>query len=167
MNKMLLTLSLLITSAVGLSGCFLVNNDNNTTTPTVTPQLNDGDLDIDVDDTDVAVPSEIPTDVTDENTVQVSPETKISITSLSYKYEPNVIEAKPGEIIQLTVNNAEGVHDFVIDELNVKSTKLDGAGTDQVTFTIPEDIEVGTTYEFYCSVGKHREMGMVGTLKII
>ncbi|MBP9758240.1 hypothetical protein KBD45_00970 [Candidatus Dojkabacteria bacterium] len=167
MNKTLLAVSLLIVSSVVLSGCFVTNNGDNTASPSVTPQPTNGDSIIENDELDIATPSEIPSMPSDEEGVQVNPEVKITVDSTSYKFEPNVIEAKPGEIVQITLNNIEGFHDLVIDELNVKTKQIKDAGTDQVTFTIPEDTEVGTTYEYYCSVGKHREMGMVGVLKIV
>ena len=54
----------------------------------------------------------------------------------------------------------EGNHDFVIDELNVKTKEIGAGKTDTVELT-PN--EVGT-FEFYCSVGNHKQMGMKGTL---
>ena len=54
------------------------------------------------------------------------------------------------------------MHDFVIDELSVR-TKIAQAG-EIVGVEIVAN-EVGE-FEFYCSVGNHRDMGMVGTLII-
>ena len=52
------------------------------------------------------------------------------------------------------------MHDFVIDELNVKSEIIKSGETGEVEFT-PDTIG---EFEFYCSVGQHRANGMVGTL---
>lgn len=52
------------------------------------------------------------------------------------------------------------MHDFVIDELNVKTKIVKDGESETVEFT-PD--QTGT-FEFYCSVGQHRQMGMKGTL---
>jgi nitrite reductase (NO-forming) len=51
-------------------------------------------------------------------------------------------------------------HDFVIDELGVQSDKVNNGETATVQFVADK---VGT-FEYYCSVGNHRAMGMVGKL---
>jgi len=56
----------------------------------------------------------------------------------------------------------EGTHDFVIDEFNV-ATKMTKTGeTDTVEFIADK----AGVFEYYCSVGEHRKMGMVGTLTV-
>jgi plastocyanin len=82
-----------------------------------------------------------------------------------FYYEPALIEAEAGEIVTVKLTNAEGFHDFVIDELDVQSEQINEGDETMVTFTIPEDAS-GETYEFYCSVGNHRAQGMVGTLRV-
>ena len=52
------------------------------------------------------------------------------------------------------------MHDFVIDELNVKSEITKGGNSTVVEFTP----DTAGTFEFYCSVGQHRANGMVGKL---
>jgi plastocyanin len=69
---------------------------------------------------------------------------------------------KKGAKAKIVFKNIEGFHDFVIDELNVRTTQLKAGAEEVVEFT---PTEVGQ-FEFYCSVGKHREMGMKGTLTV-
>jgi len=90
---------------------------------------------------------------------------EISMEMGGFYYAPNVIEAEAGETITVTVENVGGFHDFVIDELDVATEKVNEGETVVATFTIPEDAS-GTKYEFYCSVGNHRAQGMVGTLMV-
>ena len=54
------------------------------------------------------------------------------------------------------------VHDFVIDELGVKSSVAKSGHSTSVEFVADK---VGS-FEFYCSVGQHRTNGMVGTLTV-
>lgn len=85
----------------------------------------------------------------------------------SYSFTPNLIEAEAGETIRIKLTSIDMPHNFVIDELNVQSGMLSAGGdSDIIEITIPEDTPSGTEYEFYCSVGNHKQLGMVGTLRV-
>lgn len=90
---------------------------------------------------------------------------EITIDGSNFKFSQKTITVKAGETISLTFKNLEGFHDFVIDELDVKTKQLKAGESEVVTFSIPPDAS-GLEYEYYCSVGQHRQMGMVGTLVI-
>lgn len=85
---------------------------------------------------------------------------KITITGSNYKFEPNQFTVKKGDVVTVVFQNSGGMHDFVIDEFKVKSKTVSGGGSDTITFTADKT----GTFEFYCSVGNHREMGMKGSL---
>ncbi len=85
---------------------------------------------------------------------------QISIRGGSFYFKPNEIRAKVGTKVSIIFTNDEGTHNFVIDEFNVKSQTIKGGAMTTVEFT-PD--KTGT-FEFYCSVGNHRAMGMKGTL---
>jgi cytochrome c oxidase subunit 2 len=78
----------------------------------------------------------------------------------SFYYKPNEIRVKKGDPVKIVLKSVDMMHDFVIDELNVKTEIIESGDTTEVEFT-PN--EVGD-FEFYCSVGQHRANGMVGTL---
>ncbi len=78
----------------------------------------------------------------------------------SFYYEPNVIRVKKGDMVRVTINSVDMMHDFKIDELNVASEIYEAGESGSVEFTADT---VGE-FEFYCSVGQHRANGMVGTL---
>lgn len=84
----------------------------------------------------------------------------IEVEGGMFYFKPNEIKVKVGEKVSITFKNVEGVHDFVIDELNVRTNKIQAGETETVEFTP----EIPGSYEFYCSVGNHRAMGMKGTL---
>lgn len=88
--------------------------------------------------------------------------TVVNIEGGSFYFKPNVINAKKGEKIKVVFNAADAMHDFVIDELDVKSDIIKSGQTTEVEFTADQ---VGE-FEFYCSVGNHRAQGMVGTLVV-
>jgi cytochrome c oxidase subunit 2 len=78
----------------------------------------------------------------------------------NFYFKPNEIKVKKGEKVTITFNNAAGFHDFVIDEFSVKTKKVPNGGSETVEFTPDKS----GTFEYYCSVGNHREMGMKGNL---
>jgi len=100
----------------------------------------------------------------DDNSDENVPDYSIQLSD--FTFTPNIISASAGETITVKLENNEGTHDFVIDELNVKSNLLSSNESQTITITLPED-SAGETYEFYCSFGNHRQMGMVGTLQVI
>jgi plastocyanin len=88
------------------------------------------------------------------------------ITMSNFTFSPNIIEASPGETLTISLTSLGGTHDFVIDELDVQSLLLGSNESQDLTITIPDNAS-GMTYQFYCSVGNHREMGMVGEIRVI
>jgi len=86
----------------------------------------------------------------------------IQIEGGTYYFAPDTITVKKGEPVTITFTSAGGMHDFVIDEFNVRTKRVSEGESDTVMFT-PDK---AGTYEFYCSVGNHRQMGMKGTLVV-
>lgn len=82
----------------------------------------------------------------------------------NFSFSKQSITASPGDTVTINLTNTGGTHDFKIDELNVQSKTISSGGTDTVTFTIPPD--ASGSFEYYCSIGNHRALGMVGTLII-
>lgn len=86
----------------------------------------------------------------------------LNVEGGSFYFKPNVIRAKVDQEINIKFTSVGGMpHDFVIDEFKVNTKEITEDSLD-VAFT-PD--KVGT-FEFYCSVGSHRKMGMKGTLII-
>jgi plastocyanin/polyisoprenoid-binding protein YceI len=87
---------------------------------------------------------------------------EITVSGSNFTFAPSAFTVKKGQKVRLTFKNTGGNHDFVIDELGV-STKLLKDGEEQVVEFTPD--KTGS-FEFYCSVGKHREMGMKGMITV-
>jgi len=83
-----------------------------------------------------------------------------TVRSWELYFEPNEIKVKAGEKVSITFKNIEGVHDFVIDEFDIKTNRINVGENETIEF-VPQN---PGTYEFYCSVGNHRAMGMKGNL---
>lgn len=100
---------------------------------------------------------------TDTSIESGSMEEKVVVVEASnFKFNIDTIIVKKGEKTKLVFKNLEGMHDFRVDELGIKTKILEDAGEETIEFTANE---VGT-FEFYCSVGEHRSMGMIGTLVV-
>jgi plastocyanin len=100
----------------------------------------------------------------DTNQVQDKAVTK-AIEMSNFKFSQDTILVKPGQTVTIELENVDGFHDFIIDELNVASEQISMGQSTQVTFKIPENAS-GNSYSFYCSVGTHRQLGMEGTLVV-
>jgi plastocyanin len=69
---------------------------------------------------------------------------------------------KKGDKVKITFQNSVGNHDFVLDAFNIKTAVLGSGKSETVEFTADKTGQ----FEYYCSVGNHRQMGMTGTLVV-
>ena len=87
---------------------------------------------------------------------------EFTVTGSNYKFAPATMTIKKGDTVKITFVNAGGMHDFVIDEFNVRTNRLEGGDSQTVSFVADK----AGSFEYYCSVGQHRAMGMKGTLTV-
>jgi len=86
----------------------------------------------------------------------------IEVSGKNFSFSPSTLTVKQGETVKVVFKNTDGFHNFVIDEFNVKTTPKQSPDTEEVTFVANKK----GSFEYYCAVGKHRQMGMVGTLTV-
>lgn len=87
---------------------------------------------------------------------------EFTVTGAAFKFDPAEITVNEGDKVRITFENGGGVHDFTLDEFNVKTKTLSTGQEETVEFTAGK----AGTYEYYCSVSNHREMGMKGILTV-
>jgi plastocyanin len=87
---------------------------------------------------------------------------EFTITGKNFSFMPNLIKVKKGDRVRITFNNTEGFHDFVIDEFGAATKQAKSPDTEVLEFVADKT----GSFEFYCSVGSHRAMGMKGTLVV-
>lgn len=92
-----------------------------------------------------------------ENTGNVD---NITVKGQNFSFTPNEIHVKKGDTVKITFENVGGFHNWVIDEFNAKTKTIPSGQTDTVQFVADK----AGTFEYYCSVGNHRQMGMKGNL---
>ena len=84
-----------------------------------------------------------------------------NITGVDYAYDIKQIKVKKGDTVTINFKSDSGFHDLVIDALRVATKRVnEGEGVTSVTFVADT---VGT-FQYYCTVMSHRQMGMVGYL---
>jgi len=88
---------------------------------------------------------------------------QFSVSGSPFSFTPNVMSVRKGDTVKITFTNSQGLHDLVIDEFNVRTKQLPAGQSETITFVADK---VGS-FEYYCSVGTHRQMGMVGTLTVL
>ncbi len=88
---------------------------------------------------------------------------QITVYGGEFEFQPNSIQVKKGETVRLTFINAGTVeHDLVIDELNVRTQRLQPRAAETIEFIADKT----GTFSFYCSVEGHRQQGMEGKFTI-
>lgn len=85
---------------------------------------------------------------------------EFNIEGKSFEFSQTELRVKKGDQVRINFNNTQGVHDLTIDELNVATKIIQVGQSDTVEFVADET----GVFEFYCSVGNHRQLGMVGKL---
>ena len=139
---------------LGVGGYFLVTRGSQTAVPEedASDTMTDVESQVAEDESPAAEETQMTTDETGA--------TVISVEGGGFYFKPNEIRVKAGEKVKIVFTNAGGNHDFVIDELGVRTKLTQSGETAEVEFVA----DTAGEFEFYCSVMDHRTRGMVGTL---
>lgn len=84
----------------------------------------------------------------------------IDMEAGAFYFTPKEIRVKKGQTVRINFAAKDMMHDFNIDELNVKSPIVQAGESTVIEFVASES----GSFEYYCSVGQHRANGQVGTL---
>ena len=106
----------------------------------------------------VASPAETDATTGGDTAGQTSP--TVVMVDIAFQPTEIVIPADTDVTIQLT-NNGVAIHNFVVDELDIDSGDFTSGQAGTVTVNAPAG-----SYEYYCSIPGHKDLGMVGTLTV-
>ena len=87
---------------------------------------------------------------------------EFTVVGSNFQFVPNELKVKKGDKVKIIFQNQDGTHNLRIDALNVTTKVIQGGETDSVEFTADKTGK----FEYYCSIGKHRQMGMTGMLTV-
>lgn len=85
-----------------------------------------------------------------------------TVRAYDYGFSPSSLSVKKGDHVVVTLTDAGGLHDFVIDEMNVKTSRLDTSASTTIEF----DATKAGTFQYYSSVGNDRANGMWGNITV-
>lgn len=106
-----------------------------------------------------APPVEQQEDNKPQNDNQADAEVKtFEVSGQNFSFAPSEIRVKKGDRVKINFTNQNGLHDWVLDEFSARTPKIQSGQTASVEFVADKT----GTFEFYCSVGEHRAMGMKG-----
>ena len=128
------------------------NTNNGTQSSGTTTNETLGGITVEITTSTASVSSSVGTGVVKEFTV----------TAQDYSFTPSKMTVKKGDKVRIIFKNVEGMHDFRIDEFGVAVKRTSGGSQETVEFTADK---VGS-FEYYCSIGTHRALGMKGTLTV-
>lgn len=83
-----------------------------------------------------------------------------AVTGSNFSFDVSELRVNVGDTVTIKFTSQNGTHDWVLDEFGARTARVGSGETTSVTFT-PDR---AGTFEYYCSVGSHRAMGMVGKL---
>lgn len=137
-------------------------NTNTATMQTTTPATSDLESTTPMVTEMVVSPTGMMTSTTPATTGSVAQGTvkEFTVDGTNFKFMPAEIKVKKGDTVRILFKNTQGFHDLVIDEFEVKTNQIQAGDEEEVEFVADKT----GTFEYYCSVGQHRQMGMVGKL---
>ena len=103
-----------------------------------------------------ASPSASPTN---SGAAQVSVKT-FTVSGKSFAFDPKEIKVNKGDTVKIVFTNTGGLHDWVIDEFNARTPRIQTGQSSTIEFIVDKT----GTFQYYCSVGNHRAQGMWGNL---
>lgn len=159
MNKTYIVIILLILVVVG--GMVFMGRESTVEAPQV--ETTDQMEETNSMDANTNIDVVLPVSTSDDGTSLPAPEVKEFVVSgNNFAFDPSTITVNQGDKVRIVFKNSQGFHDFVIDEYGA-ATKQTQAPTEEVIEFVADK---AGSFEYYCSVGSHRQMGMKGTLVV-
>lgn len=87
---------------------------------------------------------------------------EFTVDGSNYEFDPPTITVSKGDTVKITFKDVDGMHNLVIGGYNVSTKTVAPGKEDSVTFIADK---VGS-FEYFCSVANHRDLGMTGTLVV-
>ncbi|MFZ2555589.1 MAG: cupredoxin domain-containing protein [Minisyncoccia bacterium] len=85
---------------------------------------------------------------------------EFTVTGKNFSFSPGNLTVKKGDRVKITFVNDAGTHDLVVDGYEARTQIIKGGARETIEFVADK----AGSFEYYCSVGSHRQMGMKGTL---
>jgi plastocyanin len=87
---------------------------------------------------------------------------EFNVDGKNFEFSMGEIKVKKGDTVRINFTSTDGFHDWVVDEFSASTERVNTDGTSTVIFIADQS----GTFEYYCSVGSHRALGMFGSLVV-
>ncbi len=163
--KMLFTLLVIIILAAGGYYLYMQTTPATTMETDTTPAMDmENAMDAMQQQPAVTPTTPAPTDVNIgvDGSVQTGEVRDITVTSTGMAFNQKTMSVKKGDRVRVTYQNGGGTHDLRIAGYDVGTKVISGGQSETFEFVADE----AGDFQYYCSVGNHRAMGMWGTLTV-
>jgi plastocyanin len=89
----------------------------------------------------------------------------VDLTATDFKFDPSEPTVKSGEVSFTLKNDGQTEHSLEIEDVNGEDVEIEGDVSLGSSGTLKANLAPGS-YEFYCPVGNHKEMGMTGEITV-
>ncbi len=96
------------------------------------------------------------------NTAETLVVKEFTVSGKNFSFTPSFLTVKKDDKVKIIFENKNGFHDFKINEFDVATKQTQSPATEVLEFTADKT----GSFEYYCSVGSHRAIGMKGILKV-
>lgn len=103
---------------------------------------------------------ELDTTTSNASLIETGEVKEFTMTATNFKYSLEEIKVNQGDTVIINLVVEEGFHDWKIDEFKAATAQYKAGGKETIQFVANQ----AGTFEYYCSVGEHRALGMVGNL---
>jgi len=118
--------------------------------------------DVEVTEEDVMLEEDDATK-TEEDSITEQGEARVfDLTGRNFAFSVTEIKVKKGDKVRINFESADGFHDWVVDEFSANTNRVNTGDKTFVEFIADQAGE----FEYYCSVGNHRALGLVGMLVV-
>lgn len=110
-----------------------------------------------------AASSTVNVNITTSTTVTTTTATKeFTVTGNNFAFVPTSLTVNKGDKVKIIFKNSIGTHDLQVEGYNVKTPVLAAGQTATIEFIADK----AGSFEYFCSIGNHRAMGMKGSLTV-
>jgi uncharacterized cupredoxin-like copper-binding protein len=89
----------------------------------------------------------------------------VDLSATDFKFTPSDPSVKAGDVTFKMTNDGQTTHSLEIEDVNGQDVELEGDVSPGQSGTLTANLKPGT-YEFYCPVDSHKEMGMEGEITV-
>lgn len=87
---------------------------------------------------------------------------EFTIDGSNFQFSQKIITVSKGDNVKITFRDDDGTHNLVLSGYNLATNTLRGGGQDSIEFVADKT----GTFDYFCSVANHRDLGMNGTLVV-